>query len=68
MDDLIHKEICYVGSRTQKPSSWKSAIQWLVDTNMDLSPIVTAILPLDEWEAAFRLAMNGEELKILMKP
>lgn len=68
MDHLIHKEICYIGSRTQKPSSWKLAIQWLLETKIDLSPIVSAILPLENWEEAFRLAMNGEELKVLMQP
>lgn len=68
MDHLIHKEICYIGSRTQKPSSWQLAIEWLLETKMDLLPIVSAVLPLEDWEEAFRLAMTGEELKVLMQP
>ncbi|MGM0214389.1 zinc-binding dehydrogenase [Enterococcus sp. AZ109] len=68
MSLLIHKELEYIGSRTQKPTSWKLALEWLVERQVDLTPIVTKTLPLDQWEEAFQLAMNGEELKVLMVP
>ncbi|MDT2662638.1 zinc-binding dehydrogenase [Enterococcus hulanensis] len=68
MSLLLNKEIQLIGSRTQKTSSWHKTIEWLQSSTIDLSPVITKILPLDQWEEAFRLAMNGEELKVLLKP
>lgn len=68
MSLLLNKEIQLIGSRTQKTSSWHKTIEWLQISTIDLSPVITKILPLDQWEEAFRLAMNGEELKVLLKP
>ncbi|MGG5370637.1 zinc-binding dehydrogenase [Enterococcus sp. AZ196] len=68
MSLLLNKEIQLIGSRTQKTSSWLKTIEWLQTSNIDLSPVITNILPLTQWEEAFRLAMNGEELKVLLKP
>ncbi|GCF94402.1 sorbitol dehydrogenase [Enterococcus florum] len=68
MSLLIHKELEYIGSRTQKPSSWRKTLAWLQEKQVDLTPIVTKTLPLEHWEEAFELAMNGDELKVLMIP
>lgn len=68
MSLLINKEIMYIGSRTQKPSSWKTAIEWLTERRLNIAPIVTQIFSLEDWEKAFELAMTGNELKILLKP
>lgn len=68
MSLLLNKEIQLIGSRTQKTSSWHKTIEWFQSSTIDLSPVITNILPLDQWEEAFRLAMNGEELKVLLKP
>jgi L-iditol 2-dehydrogenase len=65
---LLNKEIQLIGSRTQKPSSWYKSLEWLETSNVDLTPMITKILPLSQWERAFELAMNGEELKVLLKP
>lgn len=68
MSLLLNKEIQLIGSRTQKPSSWHESLEWLETSNVNLSPLITKILPLEQWEEAFKLAMNGEELKVLLKP
>ncbi|MFQ7233779.1 MAG: zinc-binding dehydrogenase [Enterococcus hulanensis] len=68
MSLLLNKEIQLIGSRTQKTCSWHKTIEWLQTSTIDLSPVITKILPMDQWEEAFRLAMNGEELKVLLKP
>ena len=65
---LLNKEIQLIGSRTQKPSSWYKSLEWLETSNVDLTLMITKILPLSQWERAFELAMNGEELKVLLKP
>ncbi|MCB5951446.1 zinc-binding dehydrogenase [Enterococcus sp. BWT-B8] len=68
MDLLIHKEIELIGSRTQKPSSWQLAVQWLEQEQNDLTPLVSKITALENWEEAFHWAMSGEALKVLMVP
>ncbi|MGP5429660.1 zinc-binding dehydrogenase [Enterococcus malodoratus] len=68
MSLLLNKEIQLIGSRTQKTSSWLKTIDWLRTSTIDLAPVVTKILPLAQWEEAFNLAMNGDELKVLLKP
>lgn len=65
---LIHKEIEYIGSRTQKPSSWKVAIALLESQTINLEPLISKIMPLSDWQQAFDLAMSAAELKILMVP
>ncbi|MBP2100511.1 zinc-binding dehydrogenase [Enterococcus rivorum] len=68
MSLFIHKEIDYLGSRTQKPSSWKTALHLLETHKINLEPVISKIMPLRDWEQAFALAMSAEELKILMVP
>lgn len=68
LDLLIHKEIQYLGSRTQKPSSWKTALHLLETKKLNLAPVISTIMPLSEWETAFHLALSAEALKILLVP
>lgn len=68
MSLLIHKEIEYIGSRTQKPSSWKTALELLTTNQIDLTPVISKIMPLSDWDTAFQLAASARELKILMVP
>lgn len=65
---LIHKEIEYIGSRTQKPSSWVTALNLLVENKINLTPLVSSIYPLADWEQAFNAVMSGNEIKVLLQP
>lgn len=68
VDLLIHKELEYIGSRTQKPSSWETALRWLEEDKIDLLPLISNVFPLEEWFHAFELAMDGNEMKVLLQP
>jgi len=62
-DLILHKEICYVGSRSQKPSSWETAIRLLEDGTVVPEKIVTTVVPLEDWRSAFDASIRGEGVK-----
>lgn len=62
-DLILHKEICYVGSRSQKPSSWKTSIELLKDGTVVPEKIVTKIVSLADWRESFEATMRGEGVK-----
>lgn len=67
-EKIIQKEICYIGSRSQKPSSWKLALYLLETGKVNTKAIISDIYSLDDWSKGFEKVMNGEGLKIVLKP
>ena len=66
-ETIIQREINYVGSRSQKPSSWKLALQLLSREEIKTDQMITKILPLSEWYQGFRDVMAGNEIKVLLE-
>lgn len=67
-DKIIQKEIVYIGSRSQKPSSWDKALYLLQTGKVNTKAIITDIYDLKDWEKGFNKVMNGEGIKIVLKP
>ena len=65
-DLILHKEIVYVGSRSQKPSSWRTSIQLLAEGRVVPEKIVTKVVPLADWREAFEASMRGEGVKAVI--
>jgi L-iditol 2-dehydrogenase len=66
-DLILHKEIVYMGSRSQKPSSWEKSMQLLASGKVVPEMIVTKIVPLDDWREGFEAAMRGEGVKVVIE-
>lgn len=66
-ESIIQREIEYVGSRSQKPTSWVLALQLLADNKIDADKMITKIEDLDHWRDAFEAVMAGNEIKVLIK-
>lgn len=66
-ESIIQKEISYVGSRSQKPSSWLIALDLLTKKKINAKKMITKIFPLERWRDAFEAVMGGEEIKVLIK-
>lgn len=67
-EKVIQKELIYIGSRSQKPSSWDLAL-YLMDTGkVNTKKLVSKIYSLDDWQKAFDKVMSGEEIKVVLKP
>lgn len=62
-DYILHKEIIYVGSRSQKPSSWRTAIKLLSEGKIVPEKIVTGMFSLENWRAGFEKTERGEGAK-----
>ena len=65
-DYILHREINYVGSRSQKPSSWRTSIELLRDKVVVPEKIVTGIYPLEKWRDAFDDSIAGKGCKAVI--
>jgi L-iditol 2-dehydrogenase len=63
---LLYKEIDLVGCFSSPPSSWRKALAVEGEEAAKLRQLVTAILPLDQWERGFEMMRTGEAVKILI--
>lgn len=62
-DLILHREIKYVGSRSQKPSSWEIAINLMAAGTVVPEKICTYLTPLENWREGFEKMINGEVTK-----
>ena len=67
-EKIIQKELVYVGSRSQKPTSWDLALYLLDTGKVDAKKLVSKIYNLKDWKEAFDKVMSGEEIKVVLKP
>lgn len=66
-EKIIQKELIYIGSRSQKPTSWDLAL-YLMDRGLvNAKDLVTKVYSLEEWREAFEKVMSGEEIKVVIK-
>ena len=66
-DLILHKEIVYMGSRSQKPSSWEKSMEILASGKVVPEMIVTKIVSLDNWREGFETTMRGEGVKVVIE-
>lgn len=66
-DLILHKEIEYIGSRSQKPSSWEKSMEILASGKVVPEKIVTMIVSLDNWREGFEASMRGEGVKAVVE-
>lgn len=62
-DLILHREIEYIGSRSQKPSSWITAIELMAAGAVQPEAIVHEVVSLENWRQAFDAAVRGEGAK-----
>ena len=65
-DSILQKEIEYIGSRSQKPSSWRVSIQLLKEGKIVPEKMVTAMVSLENWREGFEKSARGEGAKGLI--
>lgn len=67
-EKIIQKELIYVGSRSQKPTSWDLALYLLDTGKVNAKALVSKVYSLEDWQEAFDKVMSGEEIKVVIKP
>lgn len=65
-ESIIQRELKYIGSRSQKPSSWKIALELLAKGAINVDEMITKVYDLDEWEKGFEDVIAGHEIKVLI--
>ena len=66
-ESIIQREIRYIGSRSQKPSSWDLALDLLANNKIATDKMITKIFSLEDTRNAFEAVMSGKEIKVLIK-
>jgi len=66
-ESIIQREISYVGTRSQKPSSWLIALDLLKNNKINTEKMITKTVPLDEWRQGFEAVMAGNEIKVIVE-
>ncbi|HBF5763541.1 TPA: zinc-binding dehydrogenase [Clostridioides difficile] len=64
---IIQRELQYIGSRSQKPSSWITALDLMANGKVNTEALVTRTVGLDEFKEGITALMNGEEIKVAVK-
>lgn len=65
---LIYKGVSVIFNFSSKYSSWKRALQIMSSGKLDVKPLITHVLPMDEWHEGFDLAKRGDAIKVLLHP
>jgi len=68
LDLMTYKEIQYSCSFASTQSSFRTALQLMDCGLVDPLPLISARLPLEQWEEGFRLMQSKEGLKVLFYP
>jgi L-iditol 2-dehydrogenase len=67
--NVIHyKEINFTGSSASTPEIHKEVLDLLATGQIDVSELITGIVPLDDWQQAFEMKNNYEGIKVLIDP
>lgn len=67
-DLALMKEIIITNSYASEPTSWARALQLLEAGQVNVRPLISNKLPLDEWKKGFEIVMNKEGYKVLLDP
>jgi L-iditol 2-dehydrogenase len=67
MDTILYKEIRIIGSFSQKYTAWKEAIRLTSLNKIKARPLITHILPLEQWKEGFSKFESGEAIKVVFR-
>lgn len=67
-DLALKKEIRITNSFASERTSWEKALRLLAFKQVNVDPLISAKLPIEQWKKAFDMAINREGFKILLMP
>lgn len=65
---ILAKEVRVHGSLSQKPTAWHIAKDLISAGKVDVKPLVTDVMALEDWEDAFNKAAHVTGFKVLFDP
>ncbi len=68
VDRLVIREVTLRGSFASTPSSWRSALDLMATGAVDLAPLISQVLPLEDWATGFATARAKAAGKVVLIP
>jgi L-iditol 2-dehydrogenase len=68
VDRLVIREVTLRGSFASTPSSWRSALKLMATGAVNLAPLVSQVLPLEDWASGFAAARAKAAGKVVLIP
>lgn len=65
---MTRREVSLVSTIGRTWETWRRMVQLIEDDHLNLSPLITRILPLEAFDEGFQLVKSGEGQKVLLKP
>lgn len=65
LDPMIEKELTMTGTWGTLPSSWVTTLRLMGSRKIDVSPLITHRISLDEWQKGFELMETQQAIKVL---
>ena len=66
--ELVRKEAILIGSYRRLPSTWMRAISLIAQKKVDVSPVITHLLPLQKAKEGFETLIHRKGLKVILNP
>jgi L-iditol 2-dehydrogenase len=67
-DLICFHELTVTAGFASNPLSWRRAMGLLETGSVELSPLVTEVVPLTDWRRAFDASRTGEGVKFVVDP
>jgi len=68
LDLIAYKELSHTSSYASTFTSFKTALKLMALGKVNVKPIISAKLPLEEWKKGFGMLENKKGLKVLLYP
>lgn len=68
LDSLVQKNVTLQGSFSHNWPMWERVLRMMSTGQLDITPVLGGIYPLDRWEEAFEAMHSGAILKAVLKP
>lgn len=66
--EIVMRELTIVGALTRLPQTWYRAIDLVASGVLDLEPLVSHVLPLEEAVSGFEALLAGSAMKVILQP
>ena len=67
IETICYKELHFSGSMASRSLNWEKGIKLVQAGLVQLAPLATHHLPLDDWEKAFEMFREKKGLKLILK-
>lgn len=65
LDHVVEKELTMSGSWGTLPSTWVMTLRLMASGQLDMKPLITHRISLDDWEKGFQLMETQQAIKVL---